>query len=91
MFYTDVAKVNWDVAYVAMVVHVFCKFPNISSVFFRRMLQMCLSGCCICFTHILHVFYLDVAYICKGFQVFSTFKCIISDENLDIVIIFNIF
>jgi hypothetical protein len=26
----------------------------------KRMLQMCLSGCCICFTHTLHAFYLDV-------------------------------
>ena len=26
------------------------------------MLQACLSNCCICFTHILQVFYLDVSY-----------------------------
>ena len=64
---------------------------NVSSVFSDECCKCVLFGCCICFTHILHVFYLDVAYICKGFQVFSTFKCIISDENLDIVIIFNIF
>jgi hypothetical protein len=38
---------------------------------FGHMLQMCLSGCCIYFTHMLHVFYPDVAYVCKGFQVFS--------------------
>jgi hypothetical protein len=31
----------------------------------------CLSRCCICFTHMLHVFYLDIAYGCNGFQVFS--------------------
>jgi len=43
----------------------------VSSVFSGRMLQVCLSGCCICFTHTLHVFYLDVAYGCNGFQVFS--------------------
>ena len=30
-----------------------------------------LFGCCICFTHTLHVFYLDVVYDCNGFQVFS--------------------
>jgi hypothetical protein len=49
VFYTDVAKVDRDVAYVAMVVHVCCKrlFPMFH--FFRRMLQVCLFGCCICF------------------------------------------
>ena len=38
------------------------------------MLQLCLSGCCICFTHTLHAFYLDVAYGCNGFQV--CFRCV---------------
>jgi hypothetical protein len=41
--------------------------------FFRHMLQMCLSGCCICFTHTLQVFYLDVAYVCNCFS--SVFMC----------------
>jgi hypothetical protein len=40
---------------------------NVSSVFSGRMLQMCLSGYCICFTHTLHVFYLDVAYVYNDF------------------------
>jgi hypothetical protein len=44
---------------------------NVSSVFSGRMVQVCLSGCCICFTHRLHVFYLDVAYVCNGFRVFQ--------------------
>jgi hypothetical protein len=35
--------------------------PNVSSIFFIRMLQVYLSGCCIYFTHKLEVFYLDVA------------------------------
>ena len=45
--------------------------------FFGRILQVCLSRCCICFTHMLHVFYLDVAYDCNDFQVFLGvfFKC----------------
>jgi hypothetical protein len=39
---------------------------------FRRMLrQVCFSRCCICFTHMLQVFYLDVTYVsdtcCKCF------------------------
>ena len=72
MFRMDVAKIDRDVAYVAMVVHVCCKrlFP-IFYLFFRRMLQVCLFGCCICFTHMLQMFYLDVAYVYNGFQVFS--------------------
>ena len=42
--------------------------PNISSVFFRRMLRVCLFGCCICFTHMLQSFYLDVAYVLQWFS-----------------------
>jgi hypothetical protein len=39
-----------DVAYVAMVVHVCCKLLFwMFHRFFRHMLQMCLSGCCVCF------------------------------------------
>ena len=94
VFYTDVAKVDQDVAYVAMVVHVCCRRLFLMFyLFFRCMLQVCLSGCCrtgsaestsqiyitqvclsrycICFTHMLQVFYLDVAYVCNGFLVFS--------------------
>jgi hypothetical protein len=69
VFYTDVAKVNQDVAYVARVVHVCCKLsvPNVSSVFSRRMLQVCLFRCCICFTPMLQVFYRDVAYVLQYF------------------------
>jgi hypothetical protein len=63
VFHMDVAKVDWDVAYVTMVVHVCCK--RLSSMF--HMLQVCLFGCCICFTHMLHVFYLDVVFVCNGF------------------------
>ena len=38
------------------------------------MLQMCLFGCCICFTHILQVFYLDVLYVLQRFSnVFHVF------------------
>jgi hypothetical protein len=60
-----------DVAYVAMVINICCKrlFPMFH-LFFRRMLQVCLSECCICFIHMLLVFYLHVAYVCNDFQVF---------------------
>jgi hypothetical protein len=43
--------------------------------FFKRKLQVCLSGCCIYFTHMLQVFYLDVTYACNGFQVFFMCFC----------------
>jgi hypothetical protein len=42
---------------------------------FRRKLQVCLSRCCICFTHMLPIFYLDVAYACNDFQVFIRCFC----------------
>jgi hypothetical protein len=48
--------------------------------FFIHKLQVYLSGCCICFTHILQVFYLDIAYACIGFQVF--FWCIASVSDV---------
>ena len=49
-FDMDVAKVDRDVAYVAMVVQVCCKsLSPMFHVFFRRMLQACFFGCCICF------------------------------------------
>jgi hypothetical protein len=52
----DVAKVDQDVTYVEMVVHVRCKrLSQMFYLFFRCMLQLCLSGCCICFTHMLQV------------------------------------
>jgi hypothetical protein len=48
--------------------------PYISPVFFGRMLQMCLSGCCICFTRMLRVFfYLDIAYVCNVFRCFDKY------------------
>jgi hypothetical protein len=54
-----------------MVIHICCKcLSPMFYLFSRRMLQVCLSGCCICFTHMLLVFYLHVAYVCNIFQVF---------------------
>jgi hypothetical protein len=52
--------------------------------FSRRMLQVCLSGCCICFTHMLQVYYLDVAYVCNVFQVFfQVFQMHVSSVSSD--------
>ena len=68
MFHTDVVKVDRDVAYVASV------YPQRFIYFFIRMLQVCLFGCRICFTHMLQVFYRDVVYVftmvSSVFQVF---------------------
>jgi hypothetical protein len=38
---------------------------------FRHMLQVCLSRCCICFIHMLRVFFLDVAYVLQWFSSIS--------------------
>ena len=71
MFHKDVAEIDSYVAHVLMVVHVCCKrLFQMFYLFFKCMLQVCLSRCCICFTHMLQVFYLHVAYVCNGFQVF---------------------
>ena len=75
IFHTKVTKVDRDVAYVAMVVHICCKllFPMfhlffqtyVASVFiwtlhmFHIYVSSVLSGCCICFTMVF-----------KRFQVF---------------------
>jgi hypothetical protein len=64
VFHMDVSKVDQDVAHVAMVVHVGCKrLFQMFHLFFRRMLQVCLFGCCIFFTYMLKVFYPDVVYV----------------------------
>jgi hypothetical protein len=55
VFQMDVAKVNRDVAYVAMVVNVCCK--GLFSMFLDVLLQVCLFVCCIRFTHMLQMFY----------------------------------
>jgi hypothetical protein len=71
MFHMDVAKVDADVAYVAMVVNVCCKHLfQMFHLFFPMYVASVLSRCCICFTHMLQVFYLDAAYVHNGFKVF---------------------
>ena len=81
MFHADIAKVYQDVAYVAMVVHVCCKL------LFSMFHLFCSDACCKCgsldvayvFTHLLQVFYQDVAYVCNGFQVFFSVFTSVSD------------
>ena len=71
VFHMDVTKVDRDVAYVVIVLHVRCKlmFPMFHLFFFRRMLQVCLFWC---------------TYVLQWFQVFlgvfasvsnTCFKC----------------
>jgi len=87
-FHLDVAKVDRGVAHVAYVLEACCKsmfwvfqmFQRYISSVFRDACCNCVYGCCIGFTHMLHVFYSDVAYGCNGFQVCfrCVFKCFIS-------------
>ena len=73
LFHADVAEVDRDVAYVAMVVYICCKclFPMfhlcfwmyVASVFYLDVVYVS-HICCKCFIWILHMF-------CNDFQVFS--------------------
>jgi hypothetical protein len=76
VFHIDVAKVDqmlhmlqWLYMYVANV----CSKCFIY--FFRRKLHVRLSRCCICFTHMLQVFHLNIAHACNDFQVFFQVFC----------------
>jgi hypothetical protein len=72
VFDMDVVKVDRDITYVAMAIHVCYKgLFQMFHLFFRRMLQVFLSGCCICFSHMLQVF-LSGCCTCftMAFQVF---------------------
>jgi hypothetical protein len=70
-----VAKVDRDVVYVVMVVHVYCKLLFLM---FHLFFQMYVTSVFIWTLHIsricLQVFYLDVAYVLLWFQVF--FRCL---------------
>ena len=81
VFHMDVAKVDRDGAYVA-------SFSFQCFICFSRlMLIVCLSGCCICFTHMFaSVLSECCVYFCIGFKCFSVvfasvlgvcFKCFI--------------
>jgi hypothetical protein len=55
---------------------------------FEHMLQVYLSGCCICFTYMLQVFYLDVAYVCNSFMCFQVFLQVFQMHILSVSSIF---
>ena len=101
VFHMNVAKIDRDVVYVAMVVHVCYKllFPTFH-LFFRHILQVCLSRCCICFTYMLQVFYRCCVCVYNGFQVFLDtfasvsdicFKCFICLQTYIANVIFECF
>jgi hypothetical protein len=68
----NVAKVDLNAVYVAMVVHV-C--ANVSSMFSDLLLQVCLYGYYIRFIHMMQVFYLDIEYVCNSYQVAFVYFC----------------
>jgi hypothetical protein len=66
VFHVDVAKVDWDIAYVAMAIQVYCVYcKRLFQIFqlFQTDVARVLSGCCICFTLKLQVFHPAVAYV----------------------------
>jgi hypothetical protein len=85
-----------------MIVHVCCKgmLPMFSSVFSRSILQVCLSWCCICFTHMLHVILsgccLSLHWFSSDFMCFfnvskTCFKCFICLQTYVAIIAFGCF
>jgi hypothetical protein len=76
VFHTDVAKVDRDVAYVAMVCTCMLQasVPNVSSIY-SDVCCKCLSGCYICFTHMLKCFIWTLRMFAIVFKCFC--KCFI--------------
>jgi hypothetical protein len=73
VFHVDVAKVDRDVAYVAMTIHVCCKRLFLMFQLFQMDVARVLSGCYICFILMLQVFHSDVANVfILMLQVFSS-------------------
>jgi hypothetical protein len=71
----NIIRVDQDVAYVAMAVLLCCKrLTQCFICFFKCMLQVCLFVSCICFTHMLQMFYLDGVYM---LQRFSSVLCVV--------------
>jgi len=68
MFHKDVVEVDRDVAYVPMVVHVFCKLLFLMfHIFFQTYVASVFIWMLHIFSYILQVFYLDVAYDLQWF------------------------
>jgi hypothetical protein len=63
VFHVDVAKVDCDVAYVVMAIHISCKRLFQMFQLFKMDVACVLSKYYICFTHMSQVLHLDVAYV----------------------------
>jgi hypothetical protein len=74
VFQIDVVKVDQDIAMIyILMLQAFV--PSVLSVFSDVCCKYVLFGCCICFTYMLQVFYLDVAFVCNGFKCFFNCLC----------------
>jgi hypothetical protein len=63
VFHVDVTKVDQDISYIAIVIHVCWKCLFQIFQLFPTDVARVLSGCCICFTLMLQVFHPDVTNI----------------------------
>ena len=79
MFRMDVVKVDRDVAYVAMVVHLCCKHMFLMfSLLFHIYVANVLSGCCVCVAmvfQVLHVFFKCFRRMFQTFYLSSDVCC----------------
>ena len=75
VFHMDIAKVDRDVAYVAMVVHLCCKclFPM-----FHMFFQMYVASVFIRMLHMFHTYIVSVLFGCcvRVAMVFKCFMCV---------------
>jgi hypothetical protein len=86
----DIAKIDRDIAYIAMVVHVCCKLLfSMFHLFFSEVCCKCVLDVAYVFIHILQVFYLDVAYVLQWIQVFFWFFSSVLDACFKCFIIFR--
>ena len=90
MFLVDIAKVNRDVAYVAMVVYICCKLMFL--IFHLFLPDVCCKCIYLDVAYITHIcckcFYLDVVYVYKGFKCFSCVFASVSDAYFKYFICF---
>jgi hypothetical protein len=56
VFHLDIAKVDPNVAYVVMIIYICCKRLFKMFHLFQTYVASVLSGCCICFIHMLQVY-----------------------------------
>jgi hypothetical protein len=69
VFHTDVAKIDRDVAHVAIVVHIYCKRPF---QMFHLLFQMYLASVLI---WMLHMFHTHIVIVCSKY--FISFRCML--------------